>query len=47
MLKYEDLKERPKELLAATGMKPDEMAVLVVAFAQAYRESYPDSRTIY
>jgi len=46
MLKYEDLKKRPKELLAATGMKPDEMAVLVKAFAQAYQESYPDDQTM-
>jgi hypothetical protein len=46
MLKYEDLKERPKELLAATGLKSDEMAVLLVAFAEAYAESYPEDRTM-
>jgi hypothetical protein len=46
MLKYEDLKERPKELLAATGLKPDEMAVLLVAFAEAYAERYPEDQTM-
>jgi hypothetical protein len=46
MLKYEDLKERPKELLAATGLKLDEIAALLVAFADAYAESYPDNQTM-
>jgi len=46
MLKYEDLKNRPKELLAATGLKPDEMAALLVAFAEAYAETYPEDWTM-
>lgn len=46
MLKYEDLKNRPKELLAATGLKPGEMAALWVAFVEAYAEAYPVERTM-
>jgi hypothetical protein len=46
MLKYEDLKNRPKELLTATGLKPDEMAALLVAFATAYTATYPENQTM-
>ena len=46
MLKDEDLKNRPKELVAATGLKVDEMAALLEAFVEAYAEAYPADRTL-
>jgi hypothetical protein len=46
MLKYEDLKDRPKELLAVTGLKLEEMTSLLVAFAEAYAEAYAVDRTM-
>lgn len=46
MLKYDDLKNRPKELLAATGLKREEIEALVEAFARAYAEQYPDHQTV-
>jgi Helix-turn-helix of DDE superfamily endonuclease len=46
MLKYKDLHDRPKELLAATGLKPDETTALLEAFAQAYVERYPSHLTM-
>ena len=38
MLKYADLKNRPKELLAATGLKQDEFEAV---FGEAYRRIKP------
>jgi hypothetical protein len=35
MLKYEDLKNKPKELLAATGLKQEEIEALLVRFSEA------------
>lgn len=46
MLKYNELKDKPRELLAATGLKRDEIEALVVAFAKAYTEHYPDNQTV-
>jgi hypothetical protein len=46
MLKYEDLKNRPKELLAATGLKQDEFEVLLGAFGAAYVREYPAHQTL-
>jgi len=46
MLKYNDLKDRPKELLAATGLKQAEIEALLVAFTKAYAERYPDDQTM-
>lgn len=46
MLHDEDLKHKPKELLAATGLKHDEFEALVAAFAKAYSEAYPANQTL-
>ena len=46
MLTYKDLKDRPKELLAATGLKADELAALLVMFAEVNAEAYPADRTL-
>ena len=45
MLKYEDLKNRPRELLAATGLKQDEFEALLAVFADCYRQSCPADQT--
>ena len=36
-LRYTDLKQNPKALLAHTGLKPDEFEALAVFFDQAWR----------
>ncbi|MHB8751586.1 MAG: helix-turn-helix domain-containing protein [Aggregatilineales bacterium] len=41
MLTYEDLKTKPKELLAATGLRQDEFEALLAVFADSYRQRYP------
>lgn len=46
MLTYEELKNKPRELLAATGLKQDEFEGLLKAFAEAYQESYPAQETV-
>lgn len=46
MLHYEDLKNKPKELLAATGLKRDEFEALLVVFAQTYETRYPAEETM-
>jgi hypothetical protein len=46
MLKYEDLKNRPKELLAATGLKADEFEALLAVFAENYEANYPADQTV-
>jgi hypothetical protein len=46
MLHYKDLKNKPRELLAATGLKANEFEALLVAFAQAYEEHYPAEQTM-
>lgn len=46
MLTYEDLKNKPKELLAATGLKQDEIEALRTGFATAYAQAYPADQTI-
>lgn len=46
MLKYKDLKKKPKELLAATGLKADEFEALLSVFAQTYAVSYPAEQTV-
>jgi hypothetical protein len=46
MLKYEDLKHRPKELLTATGLKQDEFEALLAAFETAYRNAYKTEQTV-
>jgi len=46
MLKYKDLKNKPRELLAASGLKTDEFEGLLVAFSEAYAKAYPANKTI-
>lgn len=46
MLTYEDLKNKPRELLAATGLKQDEFEGLLKAFAEAYQERYAGQQTV-
>ena len=46
MLKYNELKDKPRELLAATGLKREEIEMLLVAFAKAYVEHYPGNQTM-
>ena|ERR1700690_3410080 len=46
MLKYEDLKHRPKELLTATGLKRDEFESLLAAFERAYAKAYGTEQTL-
>lgn len=41
MLTYDDLKNKPRELLAATGLKQEEFAALLKVFRAAYNEAYP------
>ena len=46
MLNYNDLKDKPKELLAATGLRQAEMEALLVGFAKAHAEHYPENQTM-
>jgi len=46
MLKYEDLKDRPREQLAATGLKAEEFDGLLAAFSQAYATTYRGDKTV-
>lgn len=46
MLNYDTLKNRPKELLAATGLKRDEFEQVLVAFSEAYRQTYQGLYTV-
>jgi len=46
MLHYEDLKDKPRELLTATGLKANEFEALLVVFAQTYEERYPAAQTM-
>jgi len=46
MLNYEELKNKPRELLAATGLKQNEFEALLEAFGNAYAEQYPDHQTV-
>src|SRR5260221_6709026 len=46
MLSYEELKNKPRELLAATGLKQDEFELLLKAFAEAYQAHYPAQQTL-
>src|SRR6266446_9337125 len=46
MLKYENLKDKPRELLAATGLKREEIDKLLEVFSQEYAKAYPADRTI-
>lgn len=46
MLTYEELKNKPRELLAGTGLKADEFEAVLKAFAEAYQERYPAQQTV-
>lgn len=46
MLTYEELKNKPRELLAATGLKEAEFEALLKEFGKAYGEAYPDHQTM-
>jgi len=46
MLTYEELKNKPRELLAATGLKQDEVEGLLKGVADAYQERYPAQQTM-
>ena len=45
MLNYEKLKDRPRDFLAATGLKPAEFLLLLPAFEAAYIQRYPRELT--
>ena len=45
MLIYNELKNRPREFLAATGLKLDEFEQLLPAFQTAYGKKYPPQLT--
>ena len=45
MLIYNELKNKPREFLAATGLKLDEFEQLVPAFQTAYEQTYPPHLT--
>ena len=45
MLIYNELKNRPREFLAATGLKVDEFEKLLPAFQTAYEYKYPPHLT--
>ena len=46
MINYEALKNKPRELLAATGLKTKEFEALLLAFAASYEAHYPADRTV-
>ncbi|MCX7838647.1 MAG: transposase [Anaerolineae bacterium] len=46
MITYTDLKDNPKEFLAATGLTPEEFLRLLPAFAEAYLASQPQTTTL-
>jgi len=46
MITYGQLKEKPKEFLAATGLRPDEFERLLPAFASQYESRYPADKTM-
>lgn len=46
MLRYEELKTKPRKLLALTSLTPTEFEDLVPAFERAYLRVYPASKTI-
>jgi len=46
MITYAQLKEKPKEFLAATGLKVDEFERLLPAFVHQYERRYPADKTM-
>ena len=45
MLKYDNLKEKPREFLAATGLTQNEFEILLPNFLAAYEKLYPQNLT--
>jgi hypothetical protein len=45
MLNYNELKNKAREFLAATGLKPKGFEKLLPAFRAAYEKEYPSDRT--
>jgi hypothetical protein len=45
MLSYNNLKDRPRDFLAATGLTPTEFEKLLPAFQSAYTKRYPNELT--
>ncbi len=45
MLKYDHLKEKPREFLAATGLTQEEFEILLPNFLAAYEKLYPKNFT--
>jgi hypothetical protein len=46
MLTYETLKNKPRELLAATGLTHPEFEALLIAFSAAYEQQYRADQTV-
>jgi hypothetical protein len=46
MLKYSDLENKPRELLAATGLTRPEFEALLKAFEKCYQQSQPADQTL-
>lgn len=46
MLKYEDLKNKARELQAATGLKREEIERLLAVFSQEYAKAHPVDQTL-
>jgi hypothetical protein len=46
MLIYDELKTKPRKLLALTGLTPQEFEDLLPAFRRAYLRVYPPAKTI-
>ncbi len=46
MLRYQDLKKKPKDLLAATGLTVDEFEALLPVFAESYATHGPADQTV-
>ena len=46
MINYEALKDKPRDVLAATGLKVNEFEALLVAFGESYEERYPRNQTM-
>ena len=45
MLTFKELKDRPREFLAATGLKLNEFEMLLPEYAKAYTTKYPTNQT--
>jgi hypothetical protein len=46
MLRYKNLKKKPKELLAATGLSADEFEALLTVFGERYTARYGKGQTV-